>query len=60
MREPQIYKEWEQYQDHRLRTVSRINYWWCGGGLKHFYGQPTTLGPDVTLNTEKNIKIRFA
>ena len=21
-------------------------------GLKHFYSQPTTLGPDATLNTE--------
>ena len=39
------YKEQEQHQDHRLRTVSRINYrgWGeggvgCGGRwLKHFY-----------------------
>ena len=23
-----------------------------GGCLKHFYGQPTTLGSDATLNTE--------
>ena len=23
-----------------------------GGGLKHFYSQLTTLGPDATLNTE--------
>ena len=23
-----------------------------GGGLKQFYGQPTTLGPDATFNTE--------
>ena len=22
------------------------------GGIKHFYSQPTTLGPDATLNTE--------
>ena len=30
------------------------------GWLKHFYSQPTTLGPDATLNTEihkKSVRI---
>ena len=52
MRESQSFKE---HQDHRLRTVSRINHLGVGVGVKALL-QPANfiLSPDATLNTEIN------